>query len=62
MSIEDMNTHQSLRLLDVFMSEEELPVQIAQIDSIKIDDMDLPEASEDKVLEKFTSDTPGADK
>lgn len=62
MSIEDVNTHQSLRLLDVFMSEEELPVQIAQIDSIKIDDMDLPEASEDEILEKFTSDTPGADK
>lgn len=62
MSSEDSNTHQSLGLLDMFVSEEELPVQIAQIDSIKIHDMDLPEASEDEILEEFTSNTSGADK
>ena len=44
------------------MPEEELPVQIAQVDGIKIDDMNLTEASEDKILEKFASNTSSADK
>lgn len=44
------------------MPEEELAVQIAQIDSIKIHYVDLPKASEDEILEKLTSDTSGADK
>ena len=44
------------------MSEEELPVQIAQIYGIKIDYMDLAEASKDKILKKLTSNPPSADK
>lgn len=51
-----------LRLLDVFMSEEELPVQIAEVDCIEINDMYFPKASKDKVLEELAADTTCADK
>ena len=59
--VED-KTHQSLGFLNMFMPEEELPVQIAQIDGVKIHNMNLTEASEDEILQKLTSDTSGADK
>lgn len=48
--------HQCLWLLDVFMPEQELAVQVAQINGIKINDMDFAEACEDKVFEELTSD------
>jgi hypothetical protein len=34
----------------VFVPEQELAVEIAQVDRVKVDNMDFPEASEDKVL------------
>ena len=43
-------SYQSLRFLDVFMSEEELTIKVAQINSVKIDDMNLAEASKDEIL------------
>lgn len=46
----------------MLMSEEELPVQIAQINGVKIHYMDLTKASEDEILKKLTSNTSGADK
>lgn len=39
------------------MSEEELTIEVAQIDGIKIDDMDLTEACEDEVFEQLASDS-----
>ncbi len=42
------------------MSEEELPVEVAKIDGIEIDDVDLTEACKDEVLEKLASDPTSA--
>ena len=44
----------------MLLSEEELAVQIAQIDGVEIDDVDLAETSQDEVLEKLASDTASA--
>lgn len=46
-----VQTHQSLGLLDMFLSEKKLTVQIAQIDGIKIDNVNLSEPCHDQVLE-----------
>lgn len=43
-------SYQSLGFLDVFLSEEELAVEITQIDRIEVDNVDLSEARKDKVL------------
>lgn len=43
------------------MPKQELAVQVAQIDRIKINDMDFAKACEDKVFEKLTSDPSSAD-
>ena len=45
----------------MLLSKEKLPIEIAQIDSIEINDMNLTEAGEDKVLQDFTSDSTSAD-
>ncbi len=55
-------TYQSFRLLDMFMSEEELPIQITEVDCIEIDNMHFAKAGEDKILEELASDTPGSNK
>ena len=54
-------SYQSLGLLDVFLSEEELTIQIAQINRVKIHDVDLAETGEDQVLEKLAANATGAD-
>jgi hypothetical protein len=56
------NTHYSFRLLDMFLSEEELAIQIAEIDCIKIDNVNLPKAGQDQVLQQFTANSAGTDK
>jgi len=56
-----MIAHQSLRFLDMFMTEEELTIEIAEIDGVQIDDMDLAEASKDEVLEELTPNPSCAD-
>jgi hypothetical protein len=40
------------------MSEQELPVQIAQVDGVHVYDVDLGKAHQGKVFEKFTTQTP----
>ncbi len=45
----------------MFLSEEELAVQVAQIDGVKIDDVNLAKAGQDQILEQFASDPAGAD-
>jgi len=45
----------------VFVSEEELSVQVRKIDGIEIDNVDFAEASENKILEKFATNSTGAD-
>lgn len=53
-------THQSLWFLDVLVSEEELTVQVAQIDRVKVDDVDFAEAGEKEVLEELAAYAAGA--
>ena len=42
-------------------TKQELSVKVAEVDSVKVYNMDLPEAGEDQVLEKFASDATRAD-
>lgn len=44
-------TNQSLRFLDMLVPEEELPVEVAQIDGVEVNNMDFAEAREDQILE-----------
>jgi hypothetical protein len=44
----------------VFVSEEELTVEITQVDSIKIDNVNLSETGHDQVFEQFASNAAGA--
>jgi hypothetical protein len=39
------------------MSKEKLSIEVAQVDCIEINNMNLPEACEDKILEKLASDS-----
>lgn len=52
---------QSLGLLDVCMTEEELAVEVGQVDCVEVDDMDLAKAGADEVLEEFAADATSAD-
>jgi hypothetical protein len=42
-----MEAYQRLRLLDVFVSEEELSVKVREIDRVEVNDVDVAEAAED---------------
>lgn len=55
-------THQGLWLLDMLMTEKELTVQIAQVDCIEINDVNLTEASEHEVFEQLTANATGSNK
>lgn len=44
-------TYQSFRTFDVFVTEEELSIQVAEVYGIEVDYVNFAEASEDKVLE-----------
>lgn len=46
---------------DMFLSEEELAIEIGKINSVKINYVDLPKASEDEVLEQLAAYTACAD-
>lgn len=53
--------YQSFRLFDVFVSEEELSVEITQIDGVEVDNVDVAKAEEDYVLQEFAADATGTD-
>jgi hypothetical protein len=57
----DIPSYQRLGLFDVFVSEQKLPVEVAEVNGIEVDNVDFAEASEDKVLEKFAAYSAGAD-
>jgi len=40
----------------VLVPKEKLAIEIAKVDSVEIDDVDLAEAGQHKVLEEFASD------
>lgn len=46
----------------MLMSEEELTVEVAQVDCIKVDDVDFAESREDEVFEELAADAAGANK
>lgn len=39
----------------MLVAEQELAVQVAEVDSVEVDDMDFPKASKDKVLEQLAA-------
>jgi hypothetical protein len=53
-------TYQCFRLLDMFVSEEKLTVQVGEIDGIQVDDMNFSETAENEIFEKFASDASSA--
>lgn len=50
-------TYQSLRFLDMLVSEEELSVQVTEVDGIEVYDVDFTKAGEYEVLQQFTSNS-----
>jgi hypothetical protein len=48
--------NQSFGLLDVFSSEKKLSIEIAQVDRVEVEDMNLAKAGKGKVLEQFAAD------
>lgn len=44
----------------MLMTEKELAIKIAEIDRVKIYDVNLAETSEDKVLQQFTANSTGS--
>jgi hypothetical protein len=44
----------------VLVAEEKLAVEVAEVDGVEVDDVDLAEAGEDEVLEQLASDSSGA--
>ena len=45
----------------MLVTEEKLSIQITKVNGIQIDDVDLAKTGEDKVLQKFTANSSGAD-
>ena len=56
-----VDPYQCLGLLNVLLAEEKLPVEIAEVDCIEVDNVDLAKAGENEVLEELASDAAGAD-
>ena len=46
----------------MLMTEKELSIEVAQIDCIKIDDVDLSKTSEYEVFQELTSDSTSTNK
>ena len=53
---------QSFWFLDMFLTEEELAIEVAKVDCVEIDYVYLAKAGQDEVFEDFTADSAGADK
>jgi hypothetical protein len=49
-----------LGLLDVLIAEEKLAVQVAEIDGVEVDDVDVAKAREHEILEQLAPDAAGA--
>ena len=41
--------------------KQKLPVQVAEVDGVQVDNVNLPEASQNEVLEEFATDAASAD-
>jgi hypothetical protein len=40
----------------MLIAEQELPIEVAEVDGVEVDDVDLAETGEDEVLEKLATD------
>ena len=49
-----------LGLPDVLFAEQKLPVQVAHVDRVKVDDRQLHEAAHTQALDKLTADATGS--
>lgn len=56
-----MKAYQRFGLFDVLVAEEELAVQVAEVDGVEIDDMDLAKAGQGEVLEQLAADSSSSD-
>lgn len=54
------SSYQGFRAFDMFLSEEKLAVEIAEVDSVEVHNMDFPEPSKDEVLEEFAANAASA--
>lgn len=45
----------------MLMTEKELAVEVAEVDCVKINNVDFTEAGEDKILEQFAANSTDAD-
>ena len=45
----------------MLVSEEELAVEVAKVDGVQVDDLDLAKASENKILQKLASNAASTD-
>jgi hypothetical protein len=54
-------TYKCFGLFDVLMSKEELAIQIAQVDSVEINDVYCAEAVHHQILEKFAPNAASPD-
>lgn len=61
MSLRCIETYDSFWLLDMFVSEEELAVEVAEVDCVEVDDMYFAEAGQGEVLEEFAANATCAD-
>jgi hypothetical protein len=54
-------TYQGFRLFDVLVAKQELPVEVAEVDRVQVDNVNLAEPGEDEVLEELAADAASAD-
>lgn len=45
----------------MLVAEQELAVEVAEVDGVEVDDVDLAKAGEDQVLEELAADAPSSD-
>ena len=45
----------------MFVPEEKLAIEIAEIDGVKVDNVNLTETSEDNILQQLATDAAGTD-
>ena len=56
-----MKSYQSLGLFNVFVSKEELSVQVRKVNGVEVDDVNFRKTSQDEVLEQLTANAASAD-
>ena len=58
--LENTMAYQSLRFLDMFVTEKELAIEVAEVNGVQVDNVNLTKAGEDKILQELTADAASA--